>query len=481
MKVADDKQWAEIETNRDAALKYAETFRISNGIDSLKAFCERQIEERYIQPIRYIKKGKAVKRKRALVALAAATALGGIIVMGVNYLYKMFMKPDQETIIKELEKGIATDEKLVTVIKKQKEQLANVTQYLGSDFNDTVLSTIVAIQTAEMVYIASRQLEILRHLNKSIESDIIEPEFFNWFKINLNCSSNCPLSGLTNLNVSVANYARIPVLNLNFDISVEDDTKEINSADWFRLVTHNGTHICDKVYDGPKFMLIDKVTREFCKIHEEDLTKYQAPVKTKSNCLSSSTQTSNSWKLRGCISAPINATVVTHDIQVKLYDTNYAIYCAGHTLTIYNMVIPCPNKVLLVPKYTNFSINDNHYTSETIKYTVQAPAASDWTQAINLRLMASALKMPTMEDIDFEVIDKLIAERKSIVEQIKDEWHIYIPRFLMIPLLVAIIILISVIACRLIPSKRTVTTIVKEERTTTRNTDYSQIPLHKCY
>ena len=86
-----------------------------------------------------------------------------------------------------------------------------------------------------------------------------------------------------------------------------------------------------------------------------------------------------------------------------------------------------------------------------------------------------------MEDIDFEVIDKLIAERKSIVEQIKDEWHIYIPRFLMIPLLVAIIILISVIACRLIPSKRTVTTIVKEERTTTRNTDYSQIPLHKCY
>uniref|UniRef100_A0A158P4Y1 RNA-directed DNA polymerase n=1 Tax=Tetranychus urticae TaxID=32264 RepID=A0A158P4Y1_TETUR len=466
---------------------------------SLQDYCSNFIEEKYIKPIRFIptirpkeERSPQLIKRELLTSLAVGTtviAVGGVVLTGVAWVYKTLMTPDLD-FRPVLDAITAQNVEYQKALKKQNAHLMDIAKTLYDQRQQIELMKklipIVSFQAADIVTCSNAQLITMQKFNESITkpSPTIDPNFFKSLKVELNCD-DCDLSVIEKISVKIHNEERYPILSLNFTTFRHDQIMKVFQADPFVLYKTNATHTCKSRYRGPEYLLVNTTTYQFCEIDESEL-KSPNPVFTKVTTCPNKFNRTQLWRDEHCVSKNVNETIVAEKIQVKNMGDHYLIHCAGHKIEIYSGIYPCPNQVIKLSKYTNFSIDDMKYTSNNFFIYVRGPRVTEHTQAINLKLFQPAYQEINIAPLEFELLEAAQEKVLSSFEKITLTWKFDYVKWISISLLVTICFLLCSLSVRfMFTPKRTVYSIVYDERDNRDKTkDKRQpevIPLHKCY
>uniref|UniRef100_A0A158P4I8 RNA-directed DNA polymerase n=1 Tax=Tetranychus urticae TaxID=32264 RepID=A0A158P4I8_TETUR len=468
---------------------------------TIQDYCSEFIEEKYIQPIRFIrtvipkeeKSPQLLKREIITLTTVAvgttAVVVGGVVLTGVAYMYKSVMTPeiDFRPVIESI---TAQNAEYRKALKTQNEYLINVTKILNKQQQQIdvlkKLIPIVSFQAADVVTGSNTQLILMQKFNESISKPkpTIDPNFFTSLKINLSCD-DCDLSVIERISVKVYKEDKYPILSLNFTTFRQDQVTKIFQADPFLLYKTNATHTCKSRYRGPEYLLVNTTTYQFCEIDGSEL-KSPNPVFAKVTTCPNKFNRTQLWRDEHCVSKNVNETIVAEKIQVKNMGDHYLIHCAGHKIEIYSGTYLCPNQVIKLSKYTNFSIDDMKYTSNNFFIYVRGPRVTEHTQAINLKLFQPVYQEINIAPLEFELLEAAQEKVLSSFEQINLIWRFDYVKWISIALLITICFLLCTLSVRfMLTPKRTVYSIVNDEKEKQKSKpkkgQKERVQLHECY
>jgi hypothetical protein len=238
-------------------------------------------------------------------------------------------------------------------------------------------------------------------------------EFFDYLNFTIPCGEECPLEyGIFHSCKMAENREEIVM-----EFSVPEANLNLTrlEADPFLLMKRNESHTCEMKYSGPTVATVSLA--EDCVYETHDVrARNFLELATLSKCKNSSSfkDFDNYFQEGKCkISIPGDEREF---VQVKLFGSEYHIYCSGSSYKIGKREMKCPVSVFALPISLTFTLNDVEYKGNVMKVIYRDPGDPFLKEHLDYHLSPnvnwSSLADEIQEDWD--------QGQKKILSKVKD-------------------------------------------------------------
>ena len=344
--------------------------------DIMNELCKKAYEEIFLSNLERIcprkheltKKGKRVIFLAIGFLLIVALASAGVRMAGyaISRTYEIETKQDElKRALNDLERKVLTGTEKIEILEKELLKLASKVDHLINEFS-LFKEEVVEVQYI-ISYLTSKFMEgkkILSETGTAWKSSKLTSNLFEYLNFTLPCKEECPIEygifhscSMSEGRDEIVMEFALPTVNRNLT-RVE--------ADPFALMTRNKSRTCALKYSGPTLATVSVEEDCVYETHNEK-PRNNLELATLSSCKNSSSFQSIDpyFRLDRCRMTAEGDE--RNFVQVKFYDDEYYIYCAGTHYFIKKRKIECPPNVFTLPLSLTFTLNEVEYKGSILK------------------------------------------------------------------------------------------------------------------
>ena len=338
--------------------------------------CQKAYEEIFVSKLQEIcpMEKELIGRQKRLAFLAIgfllvvvlASAGVGMAGFAISKTYEVETRQDElKKVLNELEVKVFTENKQMKVLQLEIRKIASQVDVLTNDFN-IFKEKVVELQYL-VSYLTSKLVEgrkSLRESGSAWKKGRLTEDFFEYLNFTLPCKEECPVEyGIFHSCTMAKDKEQIL---LDFSLPRIDKNLTRVEADPFFFMNKRGNNTCKLRYTGPMRATISLQEDCVYETHNEK-PRHNLDLATLSNCRNSSSLNNidSYYEVERC---KVSTTGDEKEfIQVKFYDNEYHIYCAGSHYSIGKRVVKCPLKVFTLPLSITFTLNEVEYRGHVLK------------------------------------------------------------------------------------------------------------------
>jgi hypothetical protein len=286
-----------------------------------------------------------------------------------------------------LQENVSTMDKRLIYQEKDLSELK--TKQIGSIFAISYITTRLLLAN-----------HIIKETKRQWADNKVYPPFFDYLNYTMPCGQSCPLKFAKGRNCRLS-FDKTKLL-MDFTTPIVNETLRLAEADSFELMHQTNNLTCSIKYTGPSNAIIS--TNQDC-VYSVNVKHSNLILSPSQDCKSVAAlpDTSKYFALDKC--RPRQEHDAWDFVQIKQYNNQNHIYCAGNNITIGKISQPCPNQTFIMPDSAEFHINDNFYKVGEYKINHQEEIDPLFTLRANWFLQPKLHMDEILADIPLNKID----------------------------------------------------------------------------